>query len=49
MAKKTNHLHTYLDDFEVEKLNQIVAEWGTKKSAAVARLIREYEIKRDRG
>ncbi|MBE9211939.1 CopG family transcriptional regulator [Plectonema cf. radiosum LEGE 06105] len=39
---KKKQTPVYLDDFEKEKLKKIAQEWGISQSAAMKRLIREY-------
>lgn len=38
-----------LDDDEVKRLDEIAARWGTNRSAAIARLVREATLPRPIG
>ncbi len=44
MATKKHPVPAYLDDVEFKKLEAIAANWGCSMSAAIKRLIREYNI-----
>ena len=44
MATKKHPLPAYLDELELEKLTKIADLWGCSMSAALKRLIREFNL-----
>jgi hypothetical protein len=44
MATKKHPIPAYLDDIELKKLTAVADKWGCSMSAAIKRLVREYNI-----